>query len=224
VQEVLEAMVAAGNGRFRGVRHGATWDAGSAGYGRSFAPRHMLRDEKFRRGFARLQPLGLSFDAWLFFPQLPELEDLLEAFPDTEVILDHVGGLLGIPPYTRRAETFTTWKANIQRLARFSNLSVKLGGLGMLYCGWDFHVRDVPPSSEELAAAWRPYLETCIEAFGAERCMFESNFPVDKQSCGYGVLWNAFKRITRNFSAAEKAALYRGTAARAYRLSGQAHT
>jgi L-fuconolactonase len=95
---------------------------------------------------------------------------------------------------------------------------VKVGGLGMLYCGWDFHVQENPPSSEELAEAWRPYVETCIEAFGPQRCMFESNFPVDKQSCGYGVLWNAFKRITSACSPAEKAALYHDTAVRAYRL------
>ncbi|HSV77704.1 MAG TPA: amidohydrolase family protein [Ramlibacter sp.] len=218
VQEVLEAMVAAGGGRFRGIRHGATWDAGSAGYGRSFAPRHLLLDERFRRGFARLLPLGLSFDAWLFFPQLPELADLLKAFPETRVILDHGGGLLGIPPYVDRAEAFKTWRASIRMLAAFPNLSVKLGGLGMLYGGWGFHLRPLPPSSQDLAAAWKPYIETCIETFGPERCMFESNFPVDKQSCGYGVLWNAFKRLTREFSASEKAALYHDTAARAYRL------
>jgi len=103
-------------------------------------------------------------------------------------------------------------------VAQFPNVSVKLGGLGMLYCGWDFHLRDVAPGSEELATAWRPYIEACIEAFGPTRCLMESNFPVDKQSCGYAVLWNALKRITQGCSAAEKAALYHDTAARVYRL------
>jgi predicted TIM-barrel fold metal-dependent hydrolase len=103
-------------------------------------------------------------------------------------------------------------------LSRFPNLNVKIGGLGMLYCGWDVHLRDDPPSSAELATLWAPYVETCIAEFGPERCMFESNFPVDKQSCGYGVLWNAFKRITQHYSPAEKQALYHGTAARVYRL------
>jgi predicted TIM-barrel fold metal-dependent hydrolase len=218
VQAVLDALIAAGNGRLRGIRYGTTWDSGAAAYGRTFAPPHLMLDVKFRRGFARLGPLGLSFDAWLFYPQLPDLIDLLQAFPDTQVILDHAGGILGIPPHTRREEVFSIWRPHIQQLAHFPNLSVKIGGLGMLYCGWDFHVRDIPPSSAELASAWRPYVETCVEAFGPGRCMFESNFPVDKQSTGYGVLWNAFKRITQDYSAAEKAALYHDTAARVYRL------
>lgn len=218
---VLENLIAAGNGRFRGVRYGVIWDTGNAAkMGRRQVPRHQLLDPVFRKGFAQLQPLGLSFEAWLFHPQLDDLKDLLRAFPDTTVILNHVGGLLGIPPHDgNRAEVFKIWHAHIRELAKFPNLSVKLGGLGMMYCGWDFHLPDVPPSSEELAAAWRPYIEACIEAFGPKRCMMESNFPVDKQTCGYGVLWNALKRITQGASAADKAALYHDTAARVYRLT-----
>jgi len=219
VQPVLEALVHAGNGRLRGIRHGVTWDDGAAAYGRSFGPRHALMDPAFRRGFARLAPLGLSFDTWMFYHQLPELMDLLAAFPDTQVVLDHVGGILGIAPHTNRPDVFATWREHLRRLAAFPNLSIKIGGLGMLQCGWDFYTRDEPPSSQDLAYAWRPYVETCIEVFGPERCMFESNFPVDKQSCGYGELWNAFKIITRDHSPADKAALYHDTAARFYRLS-----
>lgn len=218
VEGVLQGLLAAGNGRFRGVRYGATWDSGSAGYGGVFAQPHVMLDTRFRRGFARLAPLGLSFDAWLFYPQLPDLMTLLESCPDTTVILDHAGGILGVPPHTQRDAVFATWRTHIRKLARYPHLSVKIGGLGMLYCGWDFHMRDVPPSSAELASAWQPYVETCIEAFGPERCMFESNFPVDKQSCGYGALWNAFKRITQRCSRSEKSALYHDTAARVYRL------
>jgi L-fuconolactonase len=218
VQPVLEALIAAGNGRLRGIRYGATFDSGRAGYGRTFAAPKLLLDANFRRGIAQLAPLGLSFDAWLFYPQLPDLVDLLRAFPDTRFVLVHAGGILGIPPHTQRDEVFSVWRAHIQQLSRLPNLSVKVGGLGMLYCGWDYHVRDIPPSSVELASAWRPYVEACIEAFGPQRCMFESNFPVDKQSCGYGVLWNAFKRITEKASAADKAALYHDTAAHVYRL------
>jgi L-fuconolactonase len=151
---------------------------------------------------------------------LPDLANLLRAFPNASVILNHVGGLLGIPPHDRkRDEIFTVWRGHIRELAQFPNLSVKVGGLGMVHCGWDFHLRAVAPSSEELATAWRPYIETCIEAFGPDRCMMESNFQVDKQSCGYSVLWNALKRITLGCSAAEKAALYRDTAARVYRVT-----
>ncbi|MBI4191656.1 MAG: amidohydrolase family protein [Betaproteobacteria bacterium] len=223
VQPVLEALIAAGNGRFRGIRHTATWDTGDAA--KHQIPRHQslphqILSPAFRQGFARLQPLELSFDAWLFYPQLPELVDLLSAFPSTNVVLTHSGGLLGIPPHDgRRDEVFAIWRGHIRVLAQFPNLSIKIGGLGMIRCGWDFHLRTVPPPSEDLAAAWRPYVETCIEAFGPSRCMMESNFPVDKQSCGYGVLWNAFKRITQGCSDAEKGALYRDTAARVYRLA-----
>ena len=221
VAPVLEALAAAGNGRFRGIRHGLIWDTGNAAkFGRRQVPRHQMLDPAFRKGFACLQPPGLSFEAWLFHPQLSDLADLLRAFPDASVVLNHVGGLLGVPPHDAdRNETFRIWHAQIREVARFPNLTVKVGGLGMMYCGWDFHLRDTPPSSEDLAAAWRPYVDACIEAFGPKRCMMESNFPVDKQTCGYSVLWNALKRITQNCSAAEKADLYRDTAARVYRLA-----
>ena len=218
VQPVLEALIAAGNGRFRGIRHGLTWDTGGAA--KRQWPRHLVLDPVFQQGFACLQPLGLSFDAWQFYLQLPDLVELLRKYPEANVILTHAGGMLGVPPHDgKRDEVFAIWRGHILELAQFPNLSCKIGGFGMLCCGWDFHRRDVPPSSEELAAAWRPYVETCIEAFGARRCMMESNFPVDKQSCGYGVLWNALKRITQGCSAAEKAALYWDTAARVYRLA-----
>lgn len=215
---VLDALIAAGNGRLRGIRHGATWDDGAAAFGRSFAPRHMMGDPAFRRGFAHVAELGLVFDAWLFYSQLDDLIGLLEAFPQADVVLDHVGGILGIAPHLDGAEVFGLWRGRLERLARFPNLQVKIGGLGMLYCGWDFHLRETPPPSEALAAAWRPYVESCIDLFGTERCMFESNFPMDKQSCGYGVLWNAFKRIAAGCSAAEKAALFHDNAVRTYKL------
>ena len=216
---VLEALIAAGNGRLKGIRHGLTWDTGDAArYGRREVPRHQMLDPTFRKGFALLEPLGLSFEAWLFHPQLDDVADLLRVFPNTNVILDHAGGLLGLPPHENREESFKVWRSAIRNLAQFPNLTIKVGGLGMLYCDWNFHLHDVPPSSEEVANVWRPYVEECIAAFGPGRCLMESNFPVDKQSCGYGVLWNALKRITRNYSAAEKAAMYRDTAARIYRL------
>ncbi len=195
------------------------WDSGDAAkFARRQVPPHRLADPVFRKGFARLAPLGLSFESWQFHPQLPDTVELLRAFPETSVILNHTGGLLGIPPHDDRQAVFETWRGHIRELAQFPNLSVKLGGLGMLYLNRDFHLRERPPESQELADAWRPYVETCIEAFGADRCMMESNFPVDKQSCSYGVLWNAMKRITQHCSAAEKQALYLGTAARVYRL------
>lgn len=187
-------------------------------YGQTFAPRYMLLDPRFRRAFSRLAPSGLSFDAWIFYRQLPDLMDLLRAFPETSVVLDHMGGVLGLPPHVHRDEVFATWRRYIRELAKFPQLNVKLGGLGMPYTGWYYHLDDKPPTSAKLAADWRPYVETCIEAFGPQRCMFESNFPMDKQSCSYGVLWNAFKRIVAACSAHDKAALYHDTAVRVYRL------
>ena len=217
---VLEALIAAGNGRFRGIRHGVTYDTGNATkFGRRQTPQHQVLDPNFRKGLAHLRPLGLSFESWQFHPQLPDTVDLLKAFPDTNVILNHCGGVLGLAPHENRDDAFKVWRKNMSALVQFPNLSVKVGGLGMAYCGWDFHLRDTPPSSEELAAAWRPYVETCIELFGPNRCMMESNFPVDKESAGYRVLWNALKRITANHTPTEKLALYRDTAARVYRLS-----
>ena len=219
VKPVLEALIAAGNGRLRGIRYNMTWDIGHA----KITPhqvRYLASDPEVRKGFAHLHPLGLTFDAWLYHPQLPELTDLLRAYPETPVILNHVGGPLGIEPYVgKREEVFAIWSANIRELAKFPNVVCKVGGLGMPRCGWDFLLRETPPSSEELAAAWRPYVETCIEVFGPTRCMMESNFPVDKNTCGYAVLWNALKRITQSCSAAEKAAMYRDTAARIYGLA-----
>ncbi len=221
VQPVLEELIAAGGGRVRGIRHGVVWDTGNASkFGRRQVPQHQILDPVFRKGFARLQPMGLSFESWQFHPQLPDLVDLLGAFPETSVILNHVGGVLGVPPHdSNREEVFKIWRGQLQQLSKFPNLTVKVGGLGMLYTNWDFHLRAVPPSSDDLVAAWRPYIETVIELFGPERCMMESNFPVDKQSCGYGVLWNAFKKITKGCSAADKTKLYRDTAARIYRMS-----
>jgi L-fuconolactonase len=222
VREVLEAEIAAGNGRFRGIRHGASFDPAPeiARYALRPIPPHLVRDAKFREGFAQLAPLGLSFESWQYHPQLPDAIDLARAFPDTTMILNHVGGVLGVGPYAgHRQEILAGWKRDIAELAKCPNVNVKLGGVGMISFGFDFHERPLPPSSEDLAAAWRQYIEPCIEAFGAERCMFESNFPPDKQSGGYTELWNAFKRITSGASAAEKQALYSGTAARVYRIA-----
>jgi L-fuconolactonase len=222
VRDVLEAEIAAGGGRFRGIRQGVSWDAhGSIGkFASRVVPPHLALDPSFREGFSQLAKLGLTFESWQYHPQLPDAIDLARAFPDTTIILNHVGGVLGVGPYSgRRQEILAGWRNDIAALAQCPNVNVKLGGMGMTSFGFEFHERDVPPSSEELASAWRQYIEPCIEAFGVNRCMFESNFPPDKQSCGYTEVWNAFKRITAGASATEKTALYSGTAARVYRLT-----
>ena len=217
---VLEAEIAAGQGRFRGIRHSSAWDA-DANVAGMYAkrPKGLLLDATFRKGFACLAPLGLSFDAWLFHPQIGELTELARAFPDTRIVLDHCGGPIGIGSYAnRRDEIFPAWKASIQEIARCPNVAVKLGGLAMRLLGYDFHERPLPPSSEEAAVAWRPYIETCIEAFGPERSMFESNFPPDKGQRSYQVIFNAFKRIAAQYSEAEKTALFSKTATEFYEL------
>ena len=220
VEEVLVAHIAAGNGRFRGIRHITVWDADASLMNPlSAGPPGVLGDARFREGFARLAPLSLSFDAWLFHPQIDELTDLAQNFPGTSIVLDHCGGVLGTGAYAgQRNEVFARWSRSIRALARCPNVAVKLGGLGMRVNGFGFDARPEPPSSEALAAAWRPYIETCIEAFGADNCMFESNFPVDKGSYSYGTVWNAFKRLTRAASDEERAALFSGAAARVYQL------
>ena len=221
VVPVLEAQIRAGGGRFRGVRFISAWHPDPAARA-SLAnpPPYVLQDADFRAGFAQLAPLGLSFDAWMYHTQLPELVELARAYPETTIIVNHVGGAIGIGPYAgKRDAVFAEWSASIRELARCPNVYMKLGGLGMRLFGFDFASRGRPPSSEDLAQSWRPYIDACIEAFGAERCMFESNFPVDKGSCSYAVLWNAFKRIAALASSAEKQWLFSGTASKVYRLS-----
>ena len=220
VAHVLEAQIAAGDGRFRGIRHSVTWDASDAlAKSRTNPPKGQMLDPTWRAGFARLAPLNLTFEAWLYHPQLTELADLARAFPQTTIILNHVGGPIGVGPYKgKEAETFAQWKTGITEVAKSQNVVVKLGGLGMLMGMFDFYAHETPPSSMDLAAAYRPYIETCIAAFGADRSMFQSNFPPDGASSSYPILWNAFKRLASGHSSSEKAMLFSGTAKRVYRL------
>jgi predicted TIM-barrel fold metal-dependent hydrolase len=217
---VLEAHLRAGGDRFRGIRHSNAWDADEIYRNPAYETTPgLLADRAFREGFSCLAPLGLTFDAWMYHPQIDELRSLAQAFPGTRIVLNHVGGPLGIGPYAgRRDAVFSKWSASIRALAACPNVHVKLGGLGMRLNGFGFENAADPPSSDTLVTAWRPYVETCITAFGAARCMFESNFPVDKGTYSYPVFWNACKKLARGASADEKAALFSGTAARFYRL------
>jgi predicted TIM-barrel fold metal-dependent hydrolase len=217
---VTERHIAVSDGRLRGIRNGSTWsDDPTLKTFTAGGPKGLLLDKSFREGFASLAPLGLAFDGWMFQTQLDDLVDLARAFPQTTIVLNHVGGPLAIGPYAgRREEAFTEWRDRIRAVASLPNTYVKLGGLGMRMPGFTFFENDMPPSSQDLATAWRPYIETCIEAFGPQRAMFESNFPVDKGTCSYQVLWNAFKRLAAGYSADEKTALFSGSAAQAYRL------
>ena len=219
VAEVLDAHVEAAPDRMRGIRDMTTHDARlTASFGA--IPAGRLLDPTWREGFAQLAPRGLSYDCYAFHTQLAEVADLARAFPDTAIILNHIGGPLGAGPYARmRDEVFTGWSAAMRTLAQCPNVSVKVGGFGMHNYGHAFDQADAAPDSATIAAAIGPYVALCVEAFGADRCMFESNFPVDKGMVGYVSLWNAFKQVSRECSAAERADLFAGCANRVYRLN-----
>jgi predicted TIM-barrel fold metal-dependent hydrolase len=219
--EVLDAQMAAGNGRFRGIRRGAFWHASpDIANHRTNPPEGLLLREDFRAGFKHLAPRKLSFEVWCAHPQIPDATNLARAFPDTTIVLDHFGGPCGIGPYKGRAdEVFADWKAKIDDIARCQNVVIKLGGLNMEVNGYGWEHRPKPPTSQELADATRRYFDYAIEKFGPKRAMFESNFPVDKLSCSYTVLWNSFKLLSKGFSADERADLFRATAERVYRLA-----
>jgi predicted TIM-barrel fold metal-dependent hydrolase len=221
VRPVLEAEMAAGGGMVRGIRASMPWDPHEE------ISRHVthptepgrLADPTFREGVAQVGQLSLVLDVWIYFTQIPELTSLARALPHVRIVINHCGGPICVGPYAeKRAEYMAVWATHMRELASCPNVHVKLGGLGMLHFGFNFHLREAPPSSAELAEAWRPYIEICIEAFSAKRAMFESNFPPDKQSCTYLTLWNAFKRITSNASSDEKAMLFAGTARDVYGL------
>ncbi|HEY7244389.1 MAG TPA: amidohydrolase family protein [Xanthobacteraceae bacterium] len=226
IEPVLAAHMRAGGGRFRGIRHTAAWDADASVRNPAYdPPPGLLADRSFREGFAVLGRLGLSFDAWLYHPQIDELTDLAAKFPDTRIVLNHCGGPIGNGVYSgKRSEIFPGWAASIKRLAACGNVWVKIGGLGMRLGGFGFHEHSDPPSSDTLAAAFRPYVETCIAAFGPSRAMLESNFPVDKGSYSYPVFWNSCKLLAKGLSNTEKADLFSGTAARFYKLDSISST
>ncbi|MFA6265117.1 MAG: amidohydrolase family protein [Pseudolabrys sp.] len=216
----LDRHIEAAGGRFRGVRSTSAWHADPEARGSIVAPPPgLLYDPAHRRGILALTKRDLVFDAWMYHTQLGELADLAHAMPDAAIVLNHQGGPIGIGPYAgRRQEVFADWRYFMRKLARYDNIAVKLGGLGMLMAGFDFQDHSLPPTSDELAQGWGPYVQECIEVFGPERCMFESNFPVDKGTTSYPVLWNAFKKIAAGYSENEKHALFFETANRKYRL------
>jgi L-fuconolactonase len=220
VDRMLEAHKTAAGGRFCGIRNRTAWHPSPEVTTNLVAPPPgPLENPAFHVGARRLARHGLPLDVWGYHTQQKHVIALARAVPELTVVVDHVGGPLGIGPFTgKQAEVFPEWKKLILELAALPNTVMKLGGLTMYVTGADFHRHAKPPGSVALAAAWRPYIETCIEAFGADRCMFESNFPVDKGMCSYPVLWNALKRLASGASAAEKTALFSGTAMRVYHL------
>lgn len=226
IRPVLERHIslaggsAEAGGRFRGVRQSLTWDADASLTNPLYPTSEYMMDEPaFRCGFAHLASLGLSFEAWVFFHQLPRLAALARAFPQTQIVLNHCGGILGIAAYAgHRAEVFACWKQGLEQVAACPNVMVKLSGLGMRLGGFSFADSERAPSSEVLAEAWRPWIDTCINTFGPDRCMYGSNFPVDKGSYGYGIGLNALKRLTADYRPEERANIFWRSAKTFYRL------
>jgi L-fuconolactonase len=217
---VLEACVAVGAGRMRGVRHRTATDLGQVGSYITERPApHMLVNKQFQLGVQQLARYGLAFDAWVYHTQIDELINLVDSAPNTTIVVDHVGGPIGVAEYrSYQADVTRVWTRKLRELAERPNVVVKVGGMGMAVFGFGFEHEARPASSPALADAWKPYIDTCIEFFGPERCMFESNFPVDKQSASYTSVWNAFKRCTADLSLDERCELFFGTACRTYRL------
>ena len=217
---ILEAHIAASGGRFSGVRFSTAWDA-SERLHRAAPESELLRDPRVRQGVACLAKLGLSLDVWVYHPQLDEVAELAALFPNMTIILNHIGvPILGGPYADRRDEVIKDWKAGMARLSQHPNVVVKVGAIPIRVPGAPVQANAGPPSSEVVATAWKPFVDPCIELFGAYRCLFESNFPVQKRWCSYQVVWNAFKRLASGASAQEKEALFSASAIRAYRISG----
>ena len=217
VEPVLEALQAASPNRFRGIRHSVGWDPHPEVVTR--VTERKLADDNFRAGARVLARMGLSLDTFLYFPQLPELADFCKAVPELTIILNHIGGLMRVGPYANQDdEVLATWRSGITAVAACPNVYMKLGGMGLYLLGFDWNARNTPVGSEELAEGMAPFMTYCIEQFGPDRCMFESNFPPDKVSFSYNVLYNAFKRLSKGYSVAERADMFHDTAARVYRI------
>jgi L-fuconolactonase len=222
VGPVLDAMIGAAPARFRGIRHAVAYDDDPALPRHRDAPRpHLLLEEAFRRGIAEIDARGLLYECYLWHPQLPELVDLARAFPELSIVVDHCGGPIGAGGYQhdRQAQT-EIWRRGMSALAACGNVVLKLGGVNMIVSGHEWHKRGAPPRSDEMLAAAGSYVSDSIDCFGTDRCMFESNYPAERRSCGYGPLWNLFKKVTKDFSAEDKAKLYHDNAVRIYRLQG----
>lgn len=217
VRPVLAAMQAASPDRFRGVRHSVGWDESPELANRDI--KGALSTEGYRSGAKVLAGMGLILENSLYFHQLPELAEFARAVPDLTIVLNHIGGLLRVGPYANRdGEVMTEWRRGVEEVAQCPNIVIKLGGVGQLRYGYHWDDREIPIGSEELAETLGPLMDHCIQQFGPSRCMFESNFPVDKISYSYNVVFNAFKRLSKSYSASERAAMFHDTATRVYRI------
>jgi L-fuconolactonase len=222
LEDVVALHVEAAGGLFRGIRHSVSNDETGTivVVAAGMMPPGLLMDESFRRGAKTVAKLGLVMDTFLYSKQLPDLGPFLDAVPETTVVLDHIGGPVAVGAYSRRRdEVMESWKRDIVPIAAHENVRVKIGGIAMPLMGLRWQKNELPPTSDEVVAAWGDAIRLVIETFGPDRCMFESNFPVDKLTCGYGVLWNAYKKITADLSESERDRLFWGTATEVYGLA-----
>lgn len=216
---VLDAHAAVADGRLRGVRYCTAIDADPTIHASYPAHPGMLRESRVQAGARRLALRGLSLDVWVYFHQLGDVAALARACPGLTIVVDHAGGVVGIGRHAdRRDEVFASWREGLRTLGAMPNVVLKFGGLAMPLAGFGWRHLPQPPASDLLADAWRPYFETCLEVFGPGRCMFESNFPVDRSACTYTGLWNAFKRLAAPLTPGERSALLSGNAQRVYRI------
>ena len=220
VKVILEAHIAEGDGLFKGIRHAGGWDHhDEIGNSHHNPPEKLYLLESFSDGLDAIEKANLSFEAWQYHHQLKEVTAIAQAHPNLKIVLNHFGGPIGIGPYENKSdEIFGLWKEDLKKLASFENVYAKLGGLAMPVNGFNFHKQDKPATSDEIIEKHRKFYDFSIEVFGPERCMFESNFPVDRQSVSYHVIWNAFKKMAANFSEEDKDYLFRKTAENFYSL------
>ena len=220
VKEVLELHEEKGDGLFRGIRHAGGWDKDDrVKNAHSHPTAHIYLEDKFQEGLQELSSLNMVFDTWHYHNQIKDLTELAKNLPDLVIVHDHFGGPLGIGPYKgKREEIFAQWKEDIFELSQCKNVYSKLGGLAMPVNGWDWHKKEKPATSDEIISEQSSYYLYALDCFGSERCMFESNFPVDKQSVSYPVIWNAYKKLVKDFGETDKENLFYRTAENVYKL------
>lgn len=220
VAELLDRALAVAPDRLRAVRQMAFFHPSEIFQSLPLGfPEGILSSASFLEGYRHVGSRGLSYEACVFHNQLGEVRDLADAFPETQLVVGHMGMAFGLGlDRNQRHEVFLDWRKSMQQIAERPNTLCKIGGLGLLFWGFGFEGHAGSVSSGQLAEVWQPYVEAVIEAFGPERCMMESNFPEDGPSCGYVPSWNALKLCTRGYSAEERAAMFHNNAARFYRI------
>ena len=220
VEAVLYQLKNASPNRFRGIRHTITWDPHpEIPNTAEHKVEGQLSHPKFIDGARVLAQMDLSFDAWLYFPQLVELAQFAKKIPNLKIVLNHIGGLLRTGPYANNdSEVLNLWRTGIDAVSECPNIVVKLGGITQPRTGYDWHARPIPIGSNELSEVMAPLMNYCINKFGPDRCMFESNFPPDKVGCSYNVLFNAFKLLSKNYSETERQDMFYNTAVKTYKI------